>query len=232
MRSSLPESGDPVLPAVSDLPAVVFDLGNVLIDWSAHAAITAGVGHDRATVFLADRDFDFHAWNAAQDAGRTWAEGERAALATHPHYREEILAYRAHFGRSLVGPIDGVVQLLRELHSGGVPLFALTNWSRELFPVAREQFDFLRLFEDIVVSGEEGLAKPDLAIFELLADRMRESWHVAPAVFVDDRLENVVASQTAGMDGLLYTSPEVLRADLAARGLVGEKPLEKPVGSL
>lgn len=232
MRSSLPESGDPVMPAGCDLPAVVFDLGNVLIDWSAHAAITAGVGHERATAFLADPGFDFHAWNAAQDAGRTWAEGERTALATHPHYREEILAYRAHFGRSLIGPIDGVVQLLRELHNGGVALFALTNWSRELFPVAREQFDFLQLFEDIVVSGEEGLAKPDLAIFALLADRMREAWHVAPPVFVDDRLDNVVASQAAGMDGLLYASPEELRAELAARGLVGQEPLENPVGSV
>ncbi|MEO8851927.1 MAG: HAD family phosphatase [Allobranchiibius sp.] len=229
MRSSLPESGNPAVPAAHDLPAVVFDLGNVLIDWNAHAAISAEVGDERATVFLADLTFDFFGWNAAQDAGRTWAQGESAALATHPHYREEILAYRAHFGRSLVGPIDGVVEILRELHSSAVPLFALTNWSFELFPVARERFDFLQLFDDIVVSGEEGLAKPDPAIFALLAERMQDSWHRMPAVFVDDRMDNVAAANTAGMDGLLYTEPDKLRDDLAVRGLVREQPLRATV---
>ena len=214
------------MPAVGDTPAVVFDLGNVLIDWNAHAAISAAVGAERATDFLADDSFDFLGWNSAQDAGRTWAEGERAALTTHPHYHEEILSYREHFDRSLVGPIDGVVTLLRELHSSHVPLFALTNWSRELFPVARQRFDFLQLFQDIVVSGEEGLAKPDPAIFALLADRMQDSWHRGPAVFIDDRLDNVTAANASGMDGLLYTDADTLRDDLAARGLLRARPLE------
>ena len=53
--------------------------------------------------------------------------------------------------------------MLRDLHAVGVPVFALTNWSDELFPQALERFDFLGLFDDIVVSGAEGLAKPDPA---------------------------------------------------------------------
>ena len=216
------------MSAVSGLPAVVFDLGNVLIDWNAHAAISAGVGAARATTFLADPVFDFHGWNAAQDAGRTWDEGESAALATHPHYREEILAYRTNFGHALVGPIDGAVDILRELHEAGVPLFALTNWSRELFPVARERFDFLQLFRDIVVSGEEGLAKPEPAIFELLSHRMQDAWTTTPAVFVDDRLDNVIAANLAGMDGLLYTGADTLRTDLTTRGLLRAQPQGPP----
>ena len=48
-------------------------------------------------------------------------------------------------------------------------MFALTNWSDELFPHALARFDFLALFDDIVVSGAEGLAKPDPAIFERAA---------------------------------------------------------------
>lgn len=226
MSSSLPESGIPTLPAAIDAPvtpapvvAVVFDLGNVLIDWDAHFAIRAGVGADRATAFLEDTSFDFHSWNAAQDAGRSWADGEAVAIGTHPHYREEILAYRANFAASLVGPIEGTVAMLGELAAADVPLFGLTNWSSELFPVAREHFDFLELFEDIVVSGEEGVAKPDPEIFQILAERVEHLGGLDETVFIDDRLDNVQAAVHAGMDGVHYTGPADLRTDLLLRAL-------------
>ena len=124
---------------------------------------------------MADPDFDFAAWNRLNDAGRALDEAEQVALASHPHYAEEVVAYRAHFGASLVGEIAGSVEILRELHAADVPLFALTNWSADLFPVALEQFDFLDLFEDIIVSGEEGVAKPDPEIFEVLEERVAPS---------------------------------------------------------
>jgi hypothetical protein len=50
-------------------------------------------------------------------------------------------------------------------------LIALTNWSAETFPVATERFGVLRRFEAIVVSGTEGLLKPEPALYELALDR-------------------------------------------------------------
>ena len=47
---------------------VIFDLGNVLIQWQPHAAVAAGLGEDEATRFLAADDFDFMAFNHALDA--------------------------------------------------------------------------------------------------------------------------------------------------------------------
>jgi len=146
--------------------AVVFDLGQVLIAWDPHPAIAKGVGQEQARGFLADPAFDFLAWNRQQDAGRSWDRGEEVAVTSHPHWEAAIRAYRENFGESLVGAIEDTVQILRELHAAGIPLYGLTNWSEELFPVARSRFDFLDLFEDIIVSGEEGVAKPDPGIFD------------------------------------------------------------------
>ncbi|MBO1766255.1 HAD family phosphatase [Allobranchiibius sp. GilTou38] len=229
MSSSLPESGGSTLPSPTSVDrdplapapvlAVVFDLGNVLIEWDAYAAISTVVGDERARGFLADETFDFHAWNMQQDAGRAWEDAEADAIARHPHYREEILAYREHFEASLVGPIEGTVDILRELHAAGTPLFALTNWSHELFPVALARFDFLQLFEDIVISGEEGIAKPDPEIFEVLAERLEHIGDLEETIFIDDRLDNVQAAVLAGMDAVQFTSPSDLRADLLFRGL-------------
>ncbi|MEP7091510.1 MAG: HAD family phosphatase [Nocardioidaceae bacterium] len=197
--------------------AVVFDLGNVLIDWDPHPAIAASVGDDEAARFLAADDFDFGAWNHEQDSGRPFEESEQDAVGRVPHWREHILAYRQHFERSLVGAIGGSEAVLRDLHAAGVRLLALTNWSSELFPVALERFDFLGLFEVIVVSGDERLAKPDPRIFEVLAER--SGVPLADCVFVDDKPENVQAAVDAGMDGIVFVDDGSLRPALRGRGL-------------
>jgi len=197
---------------------VVFDLGNVLIRWDPHLAIAAGVGPSQASQFLAADDFAFGEWNHEQDAGRTWEEAESTAAATHPHWRDHIAAYRANFAQSIEHQVDDTVQILRELHRRDVPLFALTNWSRELFPVARERHGFLSLFMDIVVSGDEHVSKPAPAIFEILQRRVDRP--LSECVFIDDSPANVEAAEAAGMDAILFTDTGHLRGDLVARGLL------------
>ena len=197
--------------------AVVFDLGNVLIGWDPLPAVAAGVGADEAARFLAAEDFDFLAWNHRQDGGRGWDEAEDEVLRIRPHWHRHAVAYRAHFGLSLVGAIEDNVEVLRDLHAADVPLFALTNWSSELFPHARERFDFLALFDDIVVSGDEALAKPDPAVFEVLRTRLDRP--LTGCVFVDDSAANVAAARGAGMDAIHFTAGEPLRPQLRTRGL-------------
>ena len=72
----------------------------------------------------------------------------------------------------LAGPIDGTVRVLAELKDAGYELHALTNWSAEKFPIARDRYAFLTWFGTILVSGEHGLIKPDPRIFELLLGRI------------------------------------------------------------
>ena len=175
------------------------------------------VGPEQATAFLADPGFDFMSWNHQQDAGRSWDGGEAVAVSAHPHWEEAIRAYRANFGDSLVGAIQDSVQILRELHAAAVPLFGLTNWSAELFPVARSRFDFLDLFEDIIVSGQEGVAKPSPAIFAILARRVARP--LQRCVFIDDSADNIQAAKQAGLDTILFTDTGHLREDLLLRGL-------------
>ena len=98
-----------------------------------------------------------------------------------------------------------------------MPLYALTNWSAELFPRALDRFEFLDLFEDIIVSGEEEVAKPDPEIFEVLEDRIGHS--LDDCVFIDDSPRNVEAAAAAGMDAIHFTDTGHLREDLHVRGL-------------
>jgi len=196
---------------------VIFDLGGVLITWDPRPAIARVVGDEEATRFLSDKGFDFPTWNYQQDAGRSWDQAEAVAVRSHPHWAEAIRAYRVNFRESMPGAIEDTVQIVRELHAAGIPLYALTNWSSELFPQALIRYGFLDLFKDIIVSGDEGVAKPDPAIFDILEKRIGQP--LDGCIFVDDSPVNITAAAQAGLDAIHFTDTGHLRDDLLVRGL-------------
>ena len=201
--------------------AVVFDLGGVLIDWDPRYLYRRLLPDDDAVERFLD-EVDFAAWNHRQDAGASWAEAVEAHSARHPHHRELLAAYPARFRETLGGEVPGTVDVLRELHQRGTRLLALTNWSAETFPHAREHFGWLALFEDVVVSGVEQVAKPDPAIFRLVLARNRLD--PATTVFVDDSPVNVAAAEAEGLLALRFRDAGQLRADLADLGLLPAAP--------
>jgi 2-haloacid dehalogenase len=196
---------------------IVFDLGNVLINWNPRNLYRklftdpAAMEHFLANICTAE-------WNLEQDRGRSWADAVSSLCARHPEHADLIAAYAARWEEMLDGPIHGTVEILRELKAARRPLYALTNWSAETFPRARERFEFLEWFDGIVVSGEVRLIKPDARIYRHLL----ESYGLAAGdtVFIDDSGVNVAGAEAVGITGLRFTSPEALRRDLAALGLL------------
>lgn len=201
------------------MTTVVFDLGGVVVLWDPVPAIAAVVGHQRAEHFVHGGEFDFAVWNHAQDSGRSWADAEAAATASHPGLAEEIAAYRTNFALSLRGLVPGTAGILRALHDRGVRLVALTNWSAETIHHAPEVFpEVFDLFDDIIVSGAEGVAKPDEEILQILARRLAHP--IGGVFYVDDNSRNVDAARAAGMDAVLFTDAATLLAELQGRGLL------------
>jgi 2-haloacid dehalogenase len=202
--------------SVSNITAVVFDLGGVLIDWDPRYLYRKLMAEDEIDPFL--EEIGFREWNHAQDFGGPWADAVDALASRHPHRRDLIAAFPSRFPETLGGSIEGTVALLDELHLAGTRLIALTNWSSETFPHARATFGFLDRFEGIVVSGDEGVGKPDPALFHILLDR----YALVPreTVFIDDSPTNVEAAQAMGLVALLFTDPEQLRTDLSRLGLL------------
>ncbi len=190
---------------------VVFDLGGVLIDWNPRHLYRKLFADDAAMEeFLST--VCTQAWNERQDAGRTFAEATALLREQHPHHAELIEAYGARFDEMMKGPIEGSVAILETLHRRGVPLYALSNWSRETFPLAERRFEFLRRFRGVVISGHEGVIKPDPRIFRILLERHR----IAPegAVYIDDNPRNAEAARALGIHGIHFTHPDKLRREL------------------
>jgi 2-haloacid dehalogenase len=199
------------------IEAVVFDLGGVLIDWDPRYLYRTLFDDERSMeAFLST--VTTPEWNEQQDLGRSFADGIAELADTFPQHADLIAAYRTRWDEMLAGEIAGATDLLAELLEAAVPLYALTNWSAETFPIARQRFPWLGRFRGVIVSGEEGIGKPDPRIFELVLSRF--GLRAERTLFVDDRQVNLAAAERCGFRTVSFSSTEQLRAHLVAEGLL------------
>ena len=198
--------------------AVLFDLGGVLIDWNPRYLYAPLFRGDTAAM----EDFLGRVcapdWNHSMDAGKPFAEAVAERQKLFPEHAQLIALWKDGWASMLHGAIHDTVAVLEALRARGHRLVALTNWSAETFPVARERFAFLGWFEDIVVSGEVRLAKPDPRIFELALERNRLD--PARTLFVDDSPVNVEAARGTGLQAVHFRGAGPLRAELVRLGLL------------
>jgi 2-haloacid dehalogenase len=209
------------MPDVPPPNTVVFDLGGVLIEWDPrHLYRQLFDDPDEMESFLAE--VTTVEWNSHQDAGRPWAEAIDLLVAEHPERRELIEAFHRRWPEMLAGETPGTVDVLADLRAAGVRLVALSNWSAEMFPIARERFDFLAWFEAIVISGDVGVNKPDRRIFDHLAEQF--GIEPAAALFIDDLSANVEAATALGFRAIQFTDATALRHELMRLGLLPDVP--------
>jgi 2-haloacid dehalogenase len=201
----------------SAIDTVIFDVGNVLIPWNPRWLLRKLLADDAAVEHFL-RESDFLTWNALHDAGQTFAVGIAQQSERFPQWRHLFQAFFDRWEECCAPAIDETVALARALRRAGHRTLALTNFSAETWPRALPLYPFLHEFEGVVVSGHEGLMKPQPAIYRLLCER----YGVDPqrAVFIDDSPSNVEGARAIGMAGLHFTTPARLIGDLAALGVV------------
>ena len=200
-----------------DIETVVFDLGGVLIDWDPRY-LYRKIFADEAEMEEFLGTIATFEWHMEQDRGRTMEEATALLSSRHPEHAREIEAFYDRWDEMFGGPIEGSVDVLRELRERGYPLYALTNFSAETFPRAREWYGFLSWFDEIVVSGEEGMIKPDKEIYGVLVKRT--GLDPATTVFVDDSAPNVAAARELGFTAIRFRDPNALRDELVGLGLL------------
>lgn len=196
--------------------AVVFDIGNVLLEWQPERFYDRVIGRERRVRLFAE--VDLIGMNEGVDLGRPFAASVEALAVAHPEWGPEIRMWRERWFEIAHPPIDGSIRVMRALKARGVPVLALTNFGRETFDTAVERLPFLAEFDRAWVSGRMGVMKPDPAIYAALE---AESG-VAPErlIFTDDRAENIAAAAARGWQTHLFEGWDGWAARLVAAGLL------------
>lgn len=199
------------------IEAVVFDIGGVLLDWDPRYLYRQLFDDEGEMERFLDEICTLE-WHQAHDRGTPFEVSCRELAALHPEYAEEIQAWGRRSEEMVGGPIEGAVEILRRLKAAGVRCYALTNMETETYPQRVERFPFMRWFDGAVVSGFEGVVKPEREVFELLLER----FELTPerTLFVDDSPRNVRAARELGIQAVVFTTPAEFARLLSELGLL------------
>lgn len=195
---------------------VIFDIGNVLIRWYPEKLYRQLFADDAAMLaFYAEtglltRNIEF-------DRGEPFSSGLADLAAKHPHHAGPLHAFDARWHEMLDGDIPETVAMLTTLRAKKIPNYAITNFSRVKFDVALRMFPYLQNFDDIVVSADVGLVKPDPEIFRLLLKR--RNLDASRTLFIDDNADNIDTANGLGLVTHHFSEPAALRREMLEYGL-------------
>ncbi|HZD26828.1 MAG TPA: HAD family phosphatase [Alphaproteobacteria bacterium] len=202
--------------AAGAVDAVVFDLGGVLIDWSPYHLYRKLLPDDEAIAgFLAE--IDLYGFLLGVDADKPFEASVRALARRHPERADLVNAFWDRWPETLRGEIAGSVALVEALKAAGHPLYVISNWSAETWHHGR-RFNFLEHFDGLVISGQEGIIKPDPRIFEIACTRFALT--PGRSLFIDDNAANVQAAASLGFHTHHFRDPATLREALVDLGLL------------
>jgi 2-haloacid dehalogenase len=184
--------------------AIIFDFGGVLINWDPHKLFNKYFANDTRAIDNFLDEINFSSWNLSQDKGYPFAQAVTDLSVQFPHYAHLIQAYDKEWEQSITGLIPETLEILHNLKAAGYHLFGLTNWSAEKFSLVRHKYRVFDLFDEILVSGEVKLIKPDPAIFLLLLQNIHREPH--ECLLVDDSLKNIETAKQLGFATHHFTS--------------------------
>ncbi len=200
-----------------EINTVVFDIGNVLVGWDPrHLYRKVFADEAEMEIFLAE--VCTNEWHLAHDYGVSFEENAARLKEVHPTHGALIDLWHTRYAEMIPGRVPGTADLLHALADNGVTLHGLTNMPVPVFDYLREAYPELQRFETTVVSGAEGVIKPDLRIFELLVERA--GFTPARALFIDDSHANVSAATELGFETHHFKGADALREDLLQRKLI------------
>ena len=196
---------------------VLWDIGNVIVRWdprTLYSKIFPDPGQrDR---FLAE--ICTPAWNLEFDRGYPIDQGVAELSARNPHYAVQIAAWKTRWCEMFSGVIAETVNAIQALAARDVPMFGLTNMSAETAPATFAMDPAFSHLRRIVVSGREGLIKPDPRLYALALERIGRT--AESLVFVDDSAANIAAAAELGFATHRFTDPAALAPALREFGLL------------
>lgn len=201
---------------MTDTLVPVFDLGGVFVDWNPMYLFRKLFDSEEDAQWFQDEICTL-AWNLEFDAGEIYSEGVAKLITRFPKYWREIQAYDLRWKETLGEFIQGTIDIHDELIEQEIPTFAITNFSWEKWVSCLGEWPFLEKFDGVIVSGLEGLVKPDPRLYRVFCERY--SFAPENCVFIDDSEQNIVAAKKFGMHGIHFKDPAMLRKELITLGL-------------
>ncbi|MFK7867804.1 MAG: HAD-IA family hydrolase [Roseobacter sp.] len=196
--------------------AVIFDIGNVLIEWQPERFYDATIGPERRQAMFAE--VDLHFMNERVDRGEHFTRTIYETAEEYPAWRDEIRMWHDRWIDMASPVIDHSVRLMKALQAKDIPVFSLTNFGVESYDFAATHYPFLQEFDRDFISGHLKITKPSASIYEVV--EQQSGLNGADLIFTDDRTDNIDAAQARGWQTHLFEGPQGWANRLVETGLL------------
>jgi 2-haloacid dehalogenase len=199
-------------------PTIVFDLGGVLIDWNPRYLFCKMFNGCTEEMENFLENVCTLQWNSALDTEPSFDTAVADKIVEFPDYEPYITAYHSRWPEMIGGPILDSVAIFDDLRQAHFPTAALSNWPPETFQTVKQNLHFLNWFDEVILSSEVQMAKPDPQIYHVLLNRLgRRSQE---CVFIDDSIANIQSARQLGFQVIHFQSPNQLRSALSKLGIL------------
>jgi putative hydrolase of the HAD superfamily len=192
---------------------IIFDIGNVIVRWDPENAVKAVLPEYEPKEFLKNIKPIWLDLNLGK-----YTEIEAIDL-LHKQLdlSKEKLISLMHKFKTTQDPIAGTLGLLQNLKKQNYSLYSITDNIKEIIEYHKIHSNFLEYFEDIIVSAEIGVLKPDPRIFMHLIEKHKLI--PSESIFIDDQLSNIAGAESIGIKGILFTDLKTCENELAELGV-------------
>lgn len=192
---------------------VIFDIGNVLIDFCWRDHMKALGFSDECIETLRATMVENPLWDELDMGIRPYTDVIADMKAAAPQYAEQIEQFFAQpMGMIRMRPRS--VPWLRSLKERGYGVYLLSNYPRWMFELHSPAYDFLPYTDGRVVSSYINVMKPDPVIYHTLLEKY--GLNAEECAFVDDRPVNTEAAEALGIRSVTYIDAQQTERDLEA----------------
>ena len=197
----------------AEIRYIAFDLGRVIVDWNPDYLFASLFDDQKRRQYMLDAVVTLD-WIEEVDRGKPLTQAVAERIELYPEYKDELTEYGKRWLETIPRLIDGSVVLKKRIEDKGYPTYALSNFGKDTYAEAIEVFPVLQDFTGAVISGHEGVIKPEPEIYQILLDR----YNLTPEhlLFIDDRADNVAQAQSMGIQAVQFTDSDALERDLVA----------------
>ena len=186
---------------------VIFDLGKVLVKFNPRNPFK--------NIFKSENDINFFfknictwEWHINQDIVYDTRPATEKKIKEHPEFREAINAFYGRFQEMIVGVYEENLNIALELKKKNIPIYILSNFPGDQFDTFASNYNFVQKFNDMIISGKEGIKKPDPEIYKLCISKFK--CEPNKTLFIDDRPENTEAAEKQDFQTITLDQPDKL----------------------
>lgn len=184
---------------------IVFDLGNVLIDFDADKILRKYLSSSEDIKLMKKELFGSLEWRETDRGTISLTDAMHAVMKRLPPHLAELterLKLKQPFERVEMPPFESMPPVVKKLKENGYKLYLLSNAGIN-FNEYRDNIPALSYFDGEFISSAYHLLKPEREIYL----KFFEVFGLNPSecVFIDDIQENIDGAAACGMDGICFS---------------------------